>query len=99
MHKFREASLSNQEIKISFDRDESWRCGFLFYKKCINDPNQLKMSFEVNFTGLTGEQSSMDAGALSYEFFGALLKEASLRLLKGKNLVPKEVGGGMLQIV
>ena len=48
----------------------------------------------MNFTGLTGEQSSMDAGALSYEFFDALLKEASFRLLEGKeeNLVPKRSG-------
>ena len=49
--------------------------------KCINNPNLLKMSFEVNFTGLTGEKSSIDAGALSFGFLGALLKDASLRLL------------------
>ena len=42
------------------------------------------MSFEVNCTGLTGEQSIMDTGALFYEVFGALLKEASFRLLEGK---------------
>ena len=95
LYNFREESLSTQEIKISVDRDEIWRCGLVFYKKCINNPNRLKMSLEVNFTGLTGEQSSMDAGALSFEFFGALLKEASLRLLEGKeeNLVPRRSGG------
>ena len=64
------------------------------------EPYRLKMSFEVNFTGLTGEQSSMDVGALSYEFFGVLLREASLRPLEGKeeNLVPKR-SRGMSQIL
>ena len=59
------------------------------------------MDVEVNFTGLTGEQSSMDAGALSSEFFGALLKEASLRLLEGmeNNLVPKRSGGNVTNFV
>ena len=59
------------------------------------------MIFEVNFTGPTGEQSSMDAGALSYDFFGALLKEASFRLLEGKeeNLVPKRSGGNVTNFV
>ena len=97
----REESLTNQEIKISVDRDEIWRCGLLFYKKCINDPNRLKMSFDMKFTGLTGEQSSMDAVALSYEVCGALPKEASFRLLEGKeeNLVPKRSGGNVTNFV
>jgi len=59
------------------------------------------MSFEVSLTGLTGEKSSMDAGALSYEFFGALLKEAPLGLVEGKeeNLAPKRSGGNVTNFV
>eukprot|EP00794_Sanderia_malayensis_P000722 gene722-23261_t len=69
---FQEEHHSTQEVKISVDRDEIWRCGLLFYKKCIANPSRLHMNVEVNFTDLTGEQSSMDAGALATEFFGAL---------------------------
>ena len=59
------------------------------------------MAFEVTFTDATGEQSSMDAGALSNEFFGTLLKEASLRFLDGKenNLVPQRSGGNVTKCV
>ena len=101
LHKFRKGFLSNHEIRISIDRDEIWPCGFLFYKKCINDPKRLKMKFEVNFTGLTREKSGMVAGAESYELFGVLLKEVSLRLLEGKekNLVPERVRGNVTNFV
>eukprot|EP00794_Sanderia_malayensis_P012499 gene12499-13785_t len=98
---FQEEHHSTQEVKISVDRDEIWRCGLLFYKKCIANPSRLHMNVEVNFTDLTGQQSSMDAGALATEFFGALLKEASLRLLEGmeNNLVPKRSGGNVTNFV
>eukprot|EP00794_Sanderia_malayensis_P001738 gene1738-1935_t len=53
---FQEEYHSTQEVKISVDRDEVWRCGLLFYKKGIANPGRLHMNVEVNFTGLTGEQ-------------------------------------------
>jgi len=71
------------ETKLEVKREEFWRQGLTFYKKAINKPDMLKKKFEVQFTCDSGEENSVDAGAIKVEFFELMLEELNKRLMEG----------------
>ncbi|XP_066910994.1 uncharacterized protein [Clytia hemisphaerica] len=77
---------------LNVQREELWRVAQAFYKKAINDPEILFRKFEVNFSKDTGEEESVDAGALKIEFFELLLVELKNRCLEGDefSLIPRK---------
>ena len=48
-----------------------------FYKKCINDLGHLFKYLQVQFRGTTGEDESMEVGAITVEYMSTVLINAA----------------------
>ena len=95
---YRKQNVVDDISKLNVDREEMSMNALFFYKKSMSDPTKLFRSFEIHFSDKTGEESSMDTGALATDFFSKKSNEASERLFEGKAnfLMPKRSGGNLI---
>ena len=74
LEEYRNQCLGTDVLKLQIDREGLWRNSSTFYKKCMNDPGQLFKCLEVQFSCTTGEDESMDLGAITVENMFSILK-------------------------
>ena len=82
LEEYRYQCLSTVIPKLQIDREELWRNSLNFYKKYMYDPGQLFKWLEVQFSCTTGEDESMDVGAITVEYMSSVLKNAADRAMK-----------------
>ena len=69
--------LRTDVLKLQTDHEDLWINPLTFYKKCINDLGHLFKYLQVQFRGTTGEDESMEVGAITVEYRSTVLNNSA----------------------
>ncbi len=72
----------NEDLRLTVNREEVWKCALTFYKTANVHPQRLKLNLQIEFES-SGELG-LDGGALRAEFFQLVFKEVDWRLFEGE---------------
>ena len=69
--------LRTDVLKLQTDHEDLWINPLTFYKKCINDLGHLFKYLQVQCRGTTGEDESMEVGAITVEYRSTVLNNSA----------------------